>query len=206
MMDVESKDTREILDYWKSLKGDVYAPVRGDLDIRNIKALLPRVFLIGLDCSEWHFRLAGTAFYSLYGRELTGQSFGELWGASAAQIGSHLSPISYLACPIVVSSLSRCMGDVVRTETILLPMRSDRDFGEVDRYLGLQSFPRNPRPWRLGVRPFGGAEIVDIQQIKDEEDRTEIERRGREVPAIKVGKRSRGDYFALRVIEGGLGV
>jgi hypothetical protein len=76
----------ELFGYWASLKGGARLPGRRDLDPGGIKRLLPTVSLIDVthEPLEFRMRLAGTALYGVYGREITGKSLGDIYNTAAA--------------------------------------------------------------------------------------------------------------------------
>jgi len=64
----------EVFAYWARLRRDGRLPGRPDIDPNQFKPHLPTVSLIDVRPTPMSFRirLAGTALYSLYGRETTG--------------------------------------------------------------------------------------------------------------------------------------
>src|SRR3546814_15466946 len=84
----------ELFAYWASLRGGGRLPGRRDLDPAAMKRLLPTVSLIDVarrDPPDFRIRLAGTALYSVYGREITGRTLGEIYSTGAA---------AYLRCEL----------------------------------------------------------------------------------------------------------
>jgi hypothetical protein len=68
--------------YWDELRGRRVAPDRSDIDPAAIRGLLADTFILALDTIEGHpFRVAGTRVGALFGRELKGEAFVELWTA-----------------------------------------------------------------------------------------------------------------------------
>ena len=66
--------------YWMGLKQTKQAPSRGDIEPRQIKSLLPNMFMLErIDTKHIIFRLAGTAFCERYGREFRAHNFLALW-------------------------------------------------------------------------------------------------------------------------------
>jgi hypothetical protein len=77
----------ELFAYWCSLKDDAPAPARRKIDPAHMKRLLPTVSLIETPQTtgqDYRVRLAGTGLYSVYGREITGRSFSEVYNSAAA--------------------------------------------------------------------------------------------------------------------------
>ena len=76
----------ELFTYWTSLRDGARLPARRDLDPAGMKRLLPTVSLIDVnpDPLEFRMRLAGTALYGVYGREITGKSLSDIYSSGAA--------------------------------------------------------------------------------------------------------------------------
>jgi hypothetical protein len=76
----------ELFAYWASLRQAGRIPGRADIRPDDFKRLLPTVSLIDVidgPRRDYRVRLAGTALYSVYGREITGRSLGDVYGAKA---------------------------------------------------------------------------------------------------------------------------
>ena len=78
----------EIFAYWASLRKGGRLPSRADISPERMKRLLPTVSLVDVLRDEgrraYRFRLAGTGLYSVYGREVTGRTLGEVYAPAAA--------------------------------------------------------------------------------------------------------------------------
>lgn len=77
----------ELFAYWSSLRAGGNVPQRKGLDPCGIKRLLPTVSLIEAPRAagqDYRVRLAGTGLYNVYGREITGRSFSEVYNSAAA--------------------------------------------------------------------------------------------------------------------------
>lgn len=77
---------QEMFAYWASLRRGARLPARVDLQPSGIKRLLPTVSLIDVSSNprDYRLRLAGTALYGVYGREITGKDLGEVYNTAAA--------------------------------------------------------------------------------------------------------------------------
>lgn len=77
----------ELFAYWASLRGSGRLPARRDIDPAKFKRHLPTVSLIDVlpEPREFRMRLAGTALYGVYGREITGRTLGEIYAGSAVE-------------------------------------------------------------------------------------------------------------------------
>jgi hypothetical protein len=76
----------ELFAYWASRRAGAKLPGRRDLDPAAMKRLLPTISLIDVQREplEFRVRLAGTALYDVYGREITGRRIGEIYNNAAA--------------------------------------------------------------------------------------------------------------------------
>ncbi len=79
----------ELFAYWASLRQAGRLPGRADINPEGFKRLLPTVSLIdvvnGEGRRDYRLRLAGTGLYSVYGREITGRTLGDVYGPRAAE-------------------------------------------------------------------------------------------------------------------------
>ena len=78
----------ELFAYWASMREGARLPARRHLDPADIKRLLPTVSLIDVtragDAVDFRIRLAGTALYGVYGREITGKRLSDIYNTAAA--------------------------------------------------------------------------------------------------------------------------
>ncbi len=70
-------DLCQVLDYWKSRKGDRIVPARADIDPVDIPRLLPRVMLVDIETGpsgdlDFRYRLSGTGIRNVHGYDATG--------------------------------------------------------------------------------------------------------------------------------------
>jgi len=78
----------ELFAYWAGLRRRGGAlPGRRDLDPGRIKRLLPTVSLTQVVGSprDYRLRLAGTALYGVYGREITGRKLEDVYASDAVE-------------------------------------------------------------------------------------------------------------------------
>lgn len=75
----------ELFAYWASLRGSGRLPGRRDIDPGKFKRHLPTISLIDVipEPLDFRMRLAGTALYGVYGREITGRMVSEVYAGSA---------------------------------------------------------------------------------------------------------------------------
>jgi len=76
----------ELYAYWAGLRHGSQLPGRGDIRPEDFKRLLPTISLIDVrrDPLDFRLRLAGTGLHTVYGREITGRSLGEVYNSAAA--------------------------------------------------------------------------------------------------------------------------
>ncbi len=74
-------DTSRILfDYWNKVRGTRRAPRRFEIEPARISRILPEAFILEqVDGEIFHFRIAGTRLCELFGMELRGHNFLDLW-------------------------------------------------------------------------------------------------------------------------------
>lgn len=69
-----------LLRQWEAFRAGRTAPRRGDLDLRQMRRLLPGVFIAEKDDFDGYiWRLAGTGICHLFRREMTGRDFLDGW-------------------------------------------------------------------------------------------------------------------------------
>src|SRR5687768_435566 len=88
--------TRELFYYWNALRGSRIAPMRDDINPGAIRGRLADIFLLALNTESGHaFRLAGSSVCALFGKELKGGSFNDLWSSvSHNRLGALLHHIA----------------------------------------------------------------------------------------------------------------
>jgi len=76
----------ELFAYWASRREGGRLPGRQSIHPDDFKRHLPTVSLIDVhnEPRDYRLRLAGTALYSVYGREITGRRLPEVYNAAAA--------------------------------------------------------------------------------------------------------------------------
>ncbi len=76
----------ELFAYWASLRRGRRLPARAEISPASFKRHLPTVSLIDVGHAprDYRIRLAGTALYGVYGREITGKALSEVYSPEAA--------------------------------------------------------------------------------------------------------------------------
>jgi hypothetical protein len=75
----------EMFAYWASRRDGARLPTRGSIHPAHFKRHLPTISLIDVrnEPRDYSLRLAGTGLYSVYGREITGRTLGEVYNTAA---------------------------------------------------------------------------------------------------------------------------
>src|SRR5882757_4769941 len=120
---------RHLFDYWNGRRGRRVAPARSDIDPRAIRHVLADTFILSGDPRRgYQFRLAGTRVCSLFGRELKGEAFLDLWSlASRDEVGTMLATVADEAVGVVVDAAGMsAAGATLSLELLLLPLSYGR--------------------------------------------------------------------------------
>jgi hypothetical protein len=118
--------TRMIFAYWDALRGERAAPERGEIEPGEIRHVLADTFILEIDPDRTAtFRLAGTRLCALFGRELKGAGFVDLWPEHAAPgIRRHLDTVVDETAGLVVGLVATTdAGQTADLEMVLLPLR-----------------------------------------------------------------------------------
>jgi hypothetical protein len=156
---------RELFDYWDTRRGRRPAPERGDIEPGAIRRVLADTFILAYEPRSGHpFRLAGTRVCALFGRELKGEPFLDLWPAeSRKEMRDLLAIVAHESVGVVASvSGASTGGAALGLEFLALPLnhhgRSDA------RLLGALA-PSVPPGMALGMAPIwlGTSAIEHLQ-------------------------------------------
>ncbi|MGE3993491.1 PAS domain-containing protein [Pseudorhodoplanes sp.] len=160
---MKQRVTRELFDYWNTLRGRRRAPARADLDLPAIRNSLASTFILALDPDIGHpFRVAGTAICEFFGRELTATPFQHLWSQrDRAALADILAAVAEEADGIVARVAGcNCDTEKVELEMVLLPLTDSGK--EVTLVLGaLATVP--PPPYWLGTRSLQMLRLGDLR-------------------------------------------
>jgi len=124
--------SRTLFRYWEKLRGEMSAPARDGLNLKQIQTLVPFVFMIERGHGKaYHWRLAGTQVCELWGMELTGKpalTLGERFERET--MARLLDRVIDAHQPFVVRfRLSTSMGVSIAAELVGLPLQA-RDGAE----------------------------------------------------------------------------
>jgi hypothetical protein len=145
--------SRELFAYWDRIRDGETAPRRSDVEPGEIRRILGDTFILEVTGrGDAVVRLAGTRMCSLYGREIKGVPFIDLWSDEDREtIVTVVSGICREAAGAVVEvDLVSARGRSVASEFLLLPLRHGA--ASRDRILGSCGVHR--RPYWLGTDPI----------------------------------------------------
>jgi hypothetical protein len=146
--------SRELYAYWEEKRGTRPAPERAEIEPGAIRGALSDTFILAVDRHAGHpVRLAGTRMCALFGREIKGESFLDLWSTGSRPIIASLLAILAEECTGTVAGVSaqNAAGDPVDLELLLLPLGTRRP--AFARTIGVLA-PLDVPPW-LGATPIG---------------------------------------------------
>lgn len=176
--------SRVLFAYWDGLRGARSAPERGEIEPGAIRHVLADTFILDLDePGEPMLRLAGTRLCGLFGRELKGEGFADLWtGGGRDEIGRLIAAVQDDAAGIVGGLVGHTAdGDRITLEILLLPLRHH---GRThSRVLGAIS-PGAIPAW-MGLKPVVSLETISLRiiwpvgEVAPAAPPPAIERRGR---------------------------
>jgi hypothetical protein len=150
--------SRELYAYWQEKRGSRPAPERTEIEPGAIRGVLADAFILSLDRSARHpIRLAGTRMCALFGREIKGESFLDLWASSNRATMEGLLSILSDECTGTVAGATgqNEAGESVELELLLLPLSIRRPI--FARAIGVLA-PLKIPPW-LGASPIGSVTI-----------------------------------------------
>ncbi len=162
------KTTIDLFEYWNRLRGQDLAPLRSQVEPTDLRQILSSVFLLEtIDTGRVAFRLAGTRICDLFGRDLRGASFSELWAHGNDDIEQTAAGVIRHAIPALLNATGfTTAGHRAAFEIILLPLRAED--GECDKLLGAIA-PAVPVSW---------LEVVPLQFLALDRSRLLHERLG----------------------------
>jgi hypothetical protein len=143
---------RELFEYWNERRGLRAAPERAEIEPSAIRRVLADTFILAFDPRAGHpFRVAGTRVCALFGRELKGEAFLDLWSRAARRdLRELVNIVAHEAVGVIASAAGQGAADTaaLNLELLLLPLGAQ---GRTDaRVLGALA-PSEPPAW-LGTR------------------------------------------------------
>jgi hypothetical protein len=147
---------RELFDYWNARRAGREAPERADIEPAALRRVLADTFILSFEPRAGHpFRIAGTRVCALFGRELKGEAFLDLWSTDGRrEMRSLLAVVANETVGLVASAAGDGLGRApLDLELLLLPLRHH---GRTDaRVLGAL-VPGEPPIW------IGGCALRDL--------------------------------------------
>jgi hypothetical protein len=146
---------RELFDYWNERRGRRPVPERADIEPSAIRGVLADTFILSFEPRIGHpFRVAGTRVCALFGREIKGEAFLDLFSHDARSEVRELIAIIVDESVGVVASVGelKAAGRGPSLELLLLPLGYHG--GTDARLLGALA-PSEPSDW-LGTRALCG--------------------------------------------------
>ena len=126
---MKHSSTRQLFDYWNERRGRRSVPERSEIDPNGIRGVLADTFILTFEPGAGHpFRIAGTRVCALFGHELKGEAFLDLWSRAARCELQNLLAIVAGETVGVVASAERAsaahLNSVMTTklELLLLPI------------------------------------------------------------------------------------
>jgi hypothetical protein len=170
---MKHRSIRELFDYWNDRRGNRLAPERADIEPGAIRRVLADTFILSCEPHRGHpFRIAGTRVCALFGRELKGKSFLDLWSAAHRNdVRALLAIVADESVGVVASAEGvGAPGVALSLELLLLPLSHH---GQSDaRLLGALA-PSEPPLWlgahalsdlTVGTHRYVGPAVVENAQ------------------------------------------
>ncbi len=156
--------SRELYAYWEERRGTRPAPERAEIEPGAIRGALSDAFMLALDPSAGHpVRLAGTRVCALFGHEIKGEAFLDLWALSSRPIVDGLLAILSDECTGTVAGVTaqNASGEPIDLELLLLPLGTPRP--RFARTIGVLAPLKVPQ-W-LGASPIGALTLGGRRHI-----------------------------------------
>jgi len=156
--------SRELYAYWQERRGNRPAPERADIEPGAIRGVLGDAFILALDRNAGHpIRLAGTRVCALFGRELKGEAFLDLWASTSRPTTANTIAIlgeEYIGTVAGVTAQNG-EGEPIELELLVLPLRARRP--SLARSIGVLAPFKVPQ-W-LGASPLGALTLGSRRHI-----------------------------------------
>lgn len=201
-------NSRELYNYWRTLRHSRTAPLRSEVEPRAIKSVLRNLFILQrLSDDDYTFRLAGTGLCRQFGRELKNENFLSNWQRNeAASLRALFGSVTTDRTAAVLGATAACSDDTqVALEYLFVPVRLDASreirilgccsrLDREDRFRDASIVRQNVASLRL-LWPGENSRFLDGQapQVLGEN-------LARTAPAPQLDAQQHGH---LRVIEGG---
>ncbi len=161
-------ETRKLYDYWNSLRLSRSAPLRSDINPREIKTLLPRLFILQRETERsYRYRLAGTDLCRFFDGELRDRNFLADWqdNERASMVSLFQSITEEKSAAVLGVKANDGDYNECQMEYLLVPVRLDGS-SEV-RIIGCVGI-FEPCAW-LGRTPIQHQEITGLRLLRPDE-------------------------------------
>jgi hypothetical protein len=123
--------SRSLFRFWETIRAERAAPNRDDLDLQQIRGLVPNLFMLEQDHirQTYKWRLAGTKTCELFRRELTGSDALAGWDKFESSTIKRLldGVVTNLQPCLVRFRLNTTLGQMIGAEMIGLPLQARND-------------------------------------------------------------------------------
>ena len=161
---MKHRATRELFDYWNTLRGNRAVPERAEIDLAAIRGLIADMFMLDVDAAHrFPFILSGTRVNALACAEQRDRSFLDLWSTQEARnIAASLLTVMDAACPVIANAVATPDGFTAHEfDILLLPL--GRRGQNRPRILGLVACA-TPPSW-LGLLPVKNFTLQSLQRV-----------------------------------------
>lgn len=153
-----------LFEYWLRRRGARAVPLRRDIEPSDIHRLLPDTFILQCEGEQpAEFRIAGSRICALYGHELKGTPFADLWsGQERETVRASVAAMREEGlCTLIGWQARTATRETLRGETLMLPLGTDRQ--EMNRVLGTM-VPMSAPYW-IGMLPVVALSMQTVRMI-----------------------------------------
>jgi hypothetical protein len=161
---MKHSSTRALYEYWNGRRGRRPAPERSEIEPGPIRHVLADAFILAFDTRAGHpFRLAGTRVCAMFGRELKGEAFLNVWNTEGRHaIRDLIRIVAHESVGVVASASARTSDDtILELELLTLPL-THRGRGDA-RLLGVLAPVKTP-DW-LGAARLSGLSLGALRYL-----------------------------------------
>jgi len=123
---MKHRSSQILFEHWRDRRGGRLLPERSEIDPASIRTALGDVFILSFNTLRHHpFRLAGTRVCALFGRELKGYPFGDLWAeGQREELSALVRTAADDSIAVIAGATGRSVdGLSIELELLLLPLR-----------------------------------------------------------------------------------
>ena len=172
---MKHQSTRAVFEYWNKKRGTRLAPARADIDPTEIRYALSDTFILAADFVDClRFRLAGTRVCALFGREIKGEAFTELWSDASRQSIDDLLAIVNKEAIGAVAGLTARTQDGAETDLELLLLPIDHVGHARIRAIGVLA--PTVTPYWIGAKPVTELTLGTLRHVGPDADSSIVPR------------------------------